>query len=405
MVPAVTAPELSFVRQFIRRPQRLWLRRINFQVHLWAGIFLSLYLILIGLTGSILVFRSELETLIGLKPWHRLDTSGPIADLRAVTANVSRAYPAARIVSIMTPTESDPIFVVSLQSLRMDLKQFGVAAEPHTGTVLGEIPRPDSWLSLVQRLHANLLFGRVGRQTNGVAAAILMLLNITGLVIWWPGLKTWPRAIRVDFRRNWRRINFDLHRAIGFWTLGIVSIWAVSAIYFAWSQEIAGLVDRISPIVSAKPPVVTIPPQRGALESDLSAMIAQAYLLDPQTTLKGVAFPFSRRAPFRLFMRRGKGAGYEYTDTLYFDPYSGKHLATWRYGVNESLGDWIIWSQIPLHFGTYWGLGIKILWAMLGLSIPVLTVTGILMYWNRWLRRVSRRFLLPESSRSGPQYP
>jgi uncharacterized iron-regulated membrane protein len=86
-------------------------------------------------------------------------------------------------------------------------------------------------------------------------------------------------------------------------------------------------------------------------------------------------------------MNRGNNVGYEYADTLYFDPYDGRLLKIWRYGVNQSLGDWFIWLQIPLHFGTYWGLWVKILWAALGLAIPLLTVTGALMYWNRALRR------------------
>ncbi len=39
----------------------------------------------------------------------------------------------------------------------------------------------------------------------------------------------------------------------------------------------------------------------------------------------------------------------------------------------------------PLHFGTVWGPWVKALWAMLGLSLAVLTVTGLLMDWNRYL--------------------
>jgi len=86
-----------------------------------------------------------------------------------------------------------------------------------------------------------------------------------------------------------------------------------------------------------------------------------------------------------MVMRRGQGAGRIYEDTLYFNPYTGAYLMTWRYGVNQSLGDWIIWLQAPLHFGIYWGLGVKIVWAVFGLSIPTLAVTGLLMYWNRAL--------------------
>jgi uncharacterized iron-regulated membrane protein len=39
----------------------------------------------------------------------------------------------------------------------------------------------------------------------------------------------------------------------------------------------------------------------------------------------------------------------------------------------------------PLHFGTLWGLPVKILWALLGFGLAVLSVTGLLMYWNRYL--------------------
>ena len=48
------------------------MRRLNFQVHLWVGIILTLYMIVIGVTGSILVFRPELERLFGLKPWQQI---------------------------------------------------------------------------------------------------------------------------------------------------------------------------------------------------------------------------------------------------------------------------------------------------------------------------------------------
>ena len=72
---------------------------------------------------------------------------------------------------------------------------------------------------------------------NGVGAAFLLLLNATGMVIWWPGIRNWKRALTVDFARNWRRINFDLHVSVGFWTILIASFWAVSGIYFGWPRK------------------------------------------------------------------------------------------------------------------------------------------------------------------------
>jgi uncharacterized iron-regulated membrane protein len=362
-------------------------RQLNFQVHLWVGIILSLYMIVIGVTGSILVFRAELEALSGLKPWHRIRAAEPYVDITTVIDSVKAAYPRGQIISVFTPTEGERTFVGVVQDLNRDRTEIRVAADPATGKVLGEFPRNDSWLRVITRLHETLLIGRGGRRVNGYGAAFLLLLNITGLVVWWPGVQTWARALKVDFRRTWRRVNFDLHRAVGFWTLGITSFWAISGIYFGWPAQTFAWVEKISPIVAVRPPVVTVRPQRDAAPPDLRTLISQASLLDPGTKLMGVAFPSNRRAPLRVLMRRRPGPGYEYADNIFFDPYDGRYLATWRYGINQTLGDWFIWLQIPLHFGTYWGMGVKVLWALMGLAIPLLTVTGALMYWNRALRR------------------
>ncbi len=52
---------MGFFQSFVRRPQQVALRRLNFVIHLWVGIVLAIYLIVIGVTGSILVFQSEMS--------------------------------------------------------------------------------------------------------------------------------------------------------------------------------------------------------------------------------------------------------------------------------------------------------------------------------------------------------
>jgi uncharacterized iron-regulated membrane protein len=47
-------------RRWLLRPQRVWLRRALFQVHLWSGIGIGLYIFMISVTGSVLVYRNEL---------------------------------------------------------------------------------------------------------------------------------------------------------------------------------------------------------------------------------------------------------------------------------------------------------------------------------------------------------
>jgi uncharacterized iron-regulated membrane protein len=167
----------------------------------------------------------------------------------------------------------------------------------------------------------------------------------------------------------------------------MIVMWAGSAVYFAWPRQFFRLVDRASPIVTAKPPIVNITVQGGAGNLDLDRLIERAAALDGGAEFRTVLFPYNRRAPIEIVMRRWRGAGRVFEDTLYFDPYTGAHVFTWQYGVNKSLGDWFIWLQAPMHFGIYWGLGVKIVWAIAGLAIPTLAVTGLIMYWNRVLRK------------------
>ena len=47
-------------QRWLRQPQRVWLRRAVFQVHLWSGVGFGLYIFFISLTGSVLVYRNEL---------------------------------------------------------------------------------------------------------------------------------------------------------------------------------------------------------------------------------------------------------------------------------------------------------------------------------------------------------
>jgi uncharacterized iron-regulated membrane protein len=378
---------MGFLERYLRRPQQLAVRRFNFQVHLWAGLILTLYLIVIGVTGSVLVFRAELERLCGLKPWQGMRAREPLADLATVVDNLRAAYPHSHVVSVIAPGDEDATFVAVVDG-RGRIK---VASEPKDGRVLGEFPRGTNWMDVVQELHESLLVHRTGRILNGIGAVCLLLLNITGLVIWWPGIRNWRRALKVDFRRNWRRINFDLHSSAGFWTILIVSFWAVSGIYFAWPRQVFLLVNSLSPVISARPPAVSVMAETTVPEPDIRSYVTRARTIDPGTTVGGIAFPYSRRAPLGILMRRGNSVGREYMDTVYFNPYTGEYLSTWRYGVNASLGDWVVWLQVPLHFGTYWGLSVKIVWCAAGLAIPLLAVTGLLMYWNRALRKKWKR--------------
>src|SRR5688572_6592722 len=51
---------MGTLRQFWAQPQRVWLRKAIFQIHLWTGIGAGLYVVLISVSGSAIVFRNDI---------------------------------------------------------------------------------------------------------------------------------------------------------------------------------------------------------------------------------------------------------------------------------------------------------------------------------------------------------
>ncbi len=90
--------------QFVRRPQALRLRWWIFQIHLWTGLILAIYFLLVGVSGSILVFREELTALgrRGLARSPQPDSS--LAAVETVYAGLRATYPQHQVASLQLPS-------------------------------------------------------------------------------------------------------------------------------------------------------------------------------------------------------------------------------------------------------------------------------------------------------------
>jgi uncharacterized iron-regulated membrane protein len=83
------------------------------------------------------------------------------------------------------------------------------------------------------RLHGTLLAGSQGHVLNGIGAFSLIVLCLTGAVIWWPGRAYWRRSLTVDWSARFPRLNWDVHSAFGFWFVAFVTMWGVSGLYLS----------------------------------------------------------------------------------------------------------------------------------------------------------------------------
>jgi uncharacterized iron-regulated membrane protein len=96
-------------------------------------------------------------------------------------------------------------------------------------------------------LHKHFLMGETGVMINGLAGLGAILVLMTGLILWWPGIGQWQSAIRVRWRGAWRTRFWELHRAMGFWTFAAMLMFAFSGLYLCFPETFHMLADRIEP--------------------------------------------------------------------------------------------------------------------------------------------------------------
>lgn len=228
-----------------RRPQTVWLRRALFQVHLWTGVGLGLYVLLMSVTGSALVFRRELTRSLAREPRVAVGSGVRMSEdeLRQAAARVYPGYEVLRVSLRKNPDQAAEIWLergpVKLQRL----------FNPYTGADLGDsIRRSFRFVLWLVDLHDNLLEGRTGRALNASGGIFTTLLVLTGAVIWWPGCATWRRSLSFRWRSNPKGLNWTLHSALGFWTFALSLMWAVSGVYLSVPSAFNAAVDYFEPL-------------------------------------------------------------------------------------------------------------------------------------------------------------
>lgn len=229
----IAAPlrDLGAWQRWVQRPQNLWIRRALFQVHLWLGIGIGLYVLLISITGSAVVYRRELTRKFERKPVSVV-VSGARLSKEELQRDVQRLYPAYQVDDVYFPRRADlPASVVIV----LNKKRTELLFDPYTGADLGSpITSAEHTIQWVVDLHDNLLSGQTGRLVNGIGSIIVTIMALTGMVVWWPGIRNWRRSMKINWKASFLRFNWDTHSALGFWFCLFVLMWAISGIYFSF---------------------------------------------------------------------------------------------------------------------------------------------------------------------------
>jgi uncharacterized iron-regulated membrane protein len=318
-------------QQFWRQPQRLWLRRALFQIHLWTGIAAGIYVLLISVSGSVVVFRNEVYE-ANDSPVVIVAGVGERMNHEQISQAAIKAWPGYEVANIYE-YEGNPKRAVEVR-VEKDGDGTNRLFDPYTGEDLGpSVPWQIRVMAWFEDLHVNLFGGKTGRQINAVGGGLLSILALTGLVVWWQGIQNWKRGLLVKFRAGWKRINWDLHSSLGFWTFLLTLMWGVTGIFAATPDPFRAAVDYFEPLTP-----IARPADGGRVLPPL-----------PQQQRGG----------------RGRRPRFE-----------------------PRTGDKILRGAYALHFGNFAGKKVKIAWVILGLIPALLFVTGLLMWINRKVRRI-----------------
>jgi uncharacterized iron-regulated membrane protein len=229
--------------EWVDSPQHIWLRRAMFQIHLWSGIGLGLYVVVISLSGSAAVFNRELYTAF-LPPPKMVNVAGTRMTRAELKSAAQKAHPGANIARIALPV--DPHYAATI-TLGVGANAPQRLFDPYTGLDIGNArPFGLRMVSFFSQLHMNLLMDYTGRMVNGVAGFLTTALTLTGMIIWWPEIRRWRDSLTIRWDANLKRLNWSLHNAIGFWTSAIVLMWAVTGAYLVFPKPFSFLIDSLA---------------------------------------------------------------------------------------------------------------------------------------------------------------
>ena len=210
-------------------------------MHLWSGVGLSVYILVICLSGSAIVFRRELNktfcptTLTVRVQPHRLTP----AQLQA-KAHVD--YPRFDLTQIEVRAPRGGANMPVEIWLSADGMRLERLFDPYTGADLAStVACEPHFVTALADFHGNLGSGRAGLHVNGIGALAVTLLVLSGAIVWWPA--HWLRGMTVRTNVAWQRLVKDLHNALGFWLILLVLLWAITGIYFAFPEPFNALAD------------------------------------------------------------------------------------------------------------------------------------------------------------------
>ncbi|OYO28787.1 PepSY domain-containing protein [Janthinobacterium sp. PC23-8] len=392
------------------------MRAVILLVHRYVGLLLALFLVLAGITGSLLAWNEELEAAISPQLF-RVTAPPGAARLEPMLlhARVQVRYPDALVARLpLEFTEGRSVlFALRPLSKGQKLANDQVFVDPYTAHTLGERRWGDvkqgmkNLMPFVYRLHYSLALDVIGTLLFGIVALLWTLDCFVGAWLTLPNRRTsgeparrWP----VRWWQAWKfrrgsayKISFNLHRAGGLWT------WAMLFV-LAWSSVAFNLPQVYEPVMKAtfahqrgleSIPKLARPRLQPALPWE-QALPAVRRLMAQQAQAGGFAVVAEKallydpqRAIYRYDVRSSHDIRHKGGHTrLVMDADTGAFVGLWL-PTGAAAGDTLSTWMATLHMAAMWGWPLQLLVCLMGLVVTALSVTGVHVWLKKW--RTKRR--------------
>lgn len=412
-------------------------RKFINDAHLWLGIPSGIILFVICLTGTIYTFSKEITEWVDSDTFSlSVDAEAkplPIADLILL---LEKQHTGLKVTGISIPEEKNKAWMFTLAPKdmmgrgekeakgkpaakadvsRSDKSRKEVSEErkgkeskegkgkkfdrskiknflvnPYTGMVTGDAKSPSSkFFTTIMGLHRWLLLDtEIGRPITGISTLIFIVLEITGLILWLPGkIKSWSKwnawkqGFKLKLHGSWKRINYDLHNTLGFYTLLLVTVMAITGLCFSfeWFREGLGTVIGAKIFPKEEPVFSTFIPGR---RFDLDSATHKANTIFTYAGNLRITVPRDSAASIQLSKTSTGFFTSAGSDKIIVDQYSGALLKTERFS-DKKLGAQIAALIYPIHVGEIFGTCTKIIYFMVCLIATSLPVTGTMIWINK----------------------
>lgn len=332
------------------------------------GLISGLFVFCMGLSGTILVFHHEIDYALMEADLPEVRYTKP--NLDRATAAVLKTYPKwdTRLIRFV-PGET------LLFNLRRPTERLFIWTHPETGRILKVVSTETQFTQWLLKFHYSFHAGTLGRMVVFLFGLVFMAALVTGGYLYRKSiLKTllFQKKMNVQNRRT---ANSSVHRTIGVWALLLNFVVVFSGIVLAFQVSIAGF---RSPAVPESIPVQT----------SLNETIAVLENMLPDFKATYIRLPATNADDIVIFGR------FE-DDFLLFSPFynavsvDAKHVKVTKVKrVSDSaMGIKLLATVTPIHFGEFGGLTSKIVYAFIGLSAPILSITGFFIWYFREKRK------------------